>query len=181
VSDHGFKTYRHAIRPNAVLRRKGLLRSAQDCDGWVIPEGGTAMVYVTREDRRDAVLAAMREPLQGVARVMAPEEYAKWGLPVPRPGGRMSDLMLAAEPDYAFEAAIQGDPVSDTAGPSGAHGYLNSDPDMAAILAAWGDGIRRGAHTGPKPNVDLAPTIARLLGLEFSGIEGKPLAEFLTR
>src|SRR5215471_3306740 len=81
VSDHGFKTYRHVIRPNVVLRQKGLVRTQQDCDGWVIPEGGTAMVYITREERRAAVLAAMHEPLKGVARVMEPAEYAKWGLP----------------------------------------------------------------------------------------------------
>jgi predicted AlkP superfamily pyrophosphatase or phosphodiesterase len=179
VSDHGFKTYHHVIHPNAVLRQKGLLRTAQDCDGWVVPEGGTAMVYVTHEEKRDAVLAAMREPMAGVARVIAPDEYAKWGLPAPRPNGRMSDLVLAAEPDYAFDGAVQGDPVSATTGPSGAHGYLNTDPDMDAILAAWGMGIRRGVHTGPKPNVDVAATIARLLGVEFPSIEGKPLTEFL--
>jgi predicted AlkP superfamily pyrophosphatase or phosphodiesterase len=181
VSDHGFKTYRHVVRPNVVLRQKGLLRTQQDCDGWVIPEGGTAMVYVTREERRAAVLAAMRQPLQGVARVMEPAEYAKWGLPAPSPGGRMSDLMLVAEPGYAFEGAVQGDPVSDTPAPSGAHGYLNSDPDMEAILVAWGAGIRSGARTGPKPNVDVAATIARLLGVELPGIAGRPLAEFLNK
>ena len=37
---------------------------------------------------------------------------------------------------------------------------------MNAILVAWGAGIRHG-QTGPKPNVDVAPTIARLLGVEF--------------
>jgi predicted AlkP superfamily pyrophosphatase or phosphodiesterase len=181
VSDHGFATYHHTVRPNAVLKQKGLLRSQQDCDGWVVPEGGTAMVYVTREERRDDVLAAMREPLKGVAHVLTPAVYAKWGLPAPRPNGRMSDLVLVAEPDYAFEGAFAGEAVTDNANPSGAHGYLNSEAAMQAILVAWGDGIRRGVRTGPKPNVDVAPTIARLLGLDFSGVEGKPLTEFLSR
>jgi predicted AlkP superfamily pyrophosphatase or phosphodiesterase len=179
VSDHGFQTYHHAIRPNAVLRQKGLVRSQQDCDGWVIPEGGTAMVYVTREERRAAVLAAMKEPLQGVARVIEPAEYAKWGLPAPRANGRMSDLVLVAQPDYAFEGAITGEAVSDSASPAGAHGYLNSDTGMEAILVGWGAGIRRGARTGSKPNVDVAATIARLLGVELEGIEGRALGEFL--
>ena len=40
VSDHGFKTYHHLIHPNAILRAQGFLRIPQDCDGWVIPEGG---------------------------------------------------------------------------------------------------------------------------------------------
>jgi len=176
VSDHGFKAYHHAIHPNAILRQKGLLRSAQDCDGWVISEGGTAMVYVTHEEKRPEVLAAMREPIPGVSQVIAPEEYAKWGFPAPVHNGRMADLVLAASPDYAFDGVMQGAPVTDTAGPNGAHGYLNTDPDMNAILVAWGAGIRH-VQTGPKPNVDVAPTIARLLGFEFP--KASVLGEFL--
>ena len=120
VSDHGFKTYHHVIHPNALLRQKGLLRSPQDGDGWVIAEGGTAMVYVTREARRKEVLAAFREPLEGVAQTITPDEYAKWGYPAPTRNGRMSDLVLAAAPDYAFDAAIQGETVSTVSSPAGA-------------------------------------------------------------
>jgi predicted AlkP superfamily pyrophosphatase or phosphodiesterase len=181
ISDHGFKTYHHVIRPNALLRAKGLLRSQTDNDGWVIPEGGSAMVYVTREERRKEVLAAFREPIPGVAEVIAPEDYGRWGYPKVTPNGRMSDLVLAAANDYGFEGAINGEVNADVpAGASpGAHGYLNTDPDMNAILVACGAGIRRGARTGIKPNVDIAATIAQLLGVEFKGIEGKPLTEFL--
>jgi predicted AlkP superfamily pyrophosphatase or phosphodiesterase len=176
VSDHGFKAYHHAIHPNAVLRAKGLLRSNQDCDGWVVAEGGTAMVYVTREEKRQQVLAAMRQPLEGVSQVIEPADYAKWGFPAPTRNGRMADLVLAAAPDYAFDGANQGEFVTATAAPGGAHGYLNTDPDMNAILVAWGAGIRHTV-TGPQPNVDVAPTIARLLGFDFP--QAKALDSFL--
>lgn len=176
VSDHGFKTYHHLIQPNAVLRQKGLLRSAQDNDGWVVAEGGTAMVYVTREEKRQEVLAAMREPMIGVSQVIAPDEYAKWGYPAPTHNGRMADLVLAAEPDYSFSGGFQGEALTNTTSPGGSHGYLNSDPDMNAILVAWGAGIRH-TQTGPKPNLDVAPTIAKLLGIEF--LKGSVLADFL--
>jgi len=176
VSDHGFSTFHRLIHPNAVLRQKGLLRSAQDCDGWTVAEGGTAMVYVTREERRQEVLAAFRDPLEGVARVLTPHDYGKWGFPAPTHGGRMSDLVLAAAPDYAFDGAFQGEPVSAARAPGGAHGYLNTEPDMNAILVAWGAGIRE-TRTGPKPNVDVAPTIARLLGVDFS--HASVLSDFL--
>src|SRR4051794_18902405 len=181
VSDHGFKTYHHVIHPNALLRQKGLLRSADDNDGWVISEGGTAMVYVTREERRADVLAAFSAPIPGVSQVIAPEDYAKWGYPKVTPNGRMADLVLAATPDYSFDGAFNGAVNSDSpAGASpGSHGYLNTDPDMDAILVAWGAGIKRGARTAVKPNVDVAATIAKLLGVEMPGIQGKALAEFL--
>ncbi len=181
VSDHGFKTYHHLIRPNALLRQKGLLRSLDDGDAWVIPEGGTAMVYVTREERRAEVLAAFRDPIPGVTQVIAPEDYPKWGYPKVTPNGRMADLVLAAASDYGFDGGLNGDVNTDVpAGASpGNHGYLNTDSDMDAILVAWGAGVKRGARTPIKPNVDVAATIARLLGVEMPGIQGKVLAEFL--
>jgi predicted AlkP superfamily pyrophosphatase or phosphodiesterase len=182
VSDHGFKTYHHVIHPNALLKQKGLLRSADDCDGWVIPEGGSAMVYVTREEKRKEVLDAFRNAsIPGVSELISPENYQKYGYPAPTPGGRMADLVLAAANDYGFDGRVDGDLNTDVpAGSSpGNHGYMNSDPDMNAILVAWGSGIKPGVKTAPKPNVDVAATIARLLDINFTGIQGKPLAEFL--
>jgi hypothetical protein len=124
------------------------------------------MVYVTNEARRKEVLAAFSEPLEGVAQVITPDQYSKWGYPAPARNGRMSDLVLVAAPDYAFDGAIQGEAVTTTASPGGSHGYLNTDPDMNAILVASGAGIRH-VRIGTKPNVDVAPTIARLLELQF--------------
>src|SRR5882724_11636409 len=172
VSDHGFKTYRKLVHPNALLRTKGLLRDANDCDAWTISEGGTAMVYVTRESKRDETMKVMQEAFRGVpgiARVILPSEFEQAGYPKWTAGGRMADLVLAAEPGYGFNAAVAGDVVSDA--PAGAtpgnHGYLNSDPDMTAILVASGAGIRPGTRLGIVPNVNVAPTIARLLGLKW--------------
>jgi predicted AlkP superfamily pyrophosphatase or phosphodiesterase len=181
VSDHGFKAYHHTIRPNALLKEKGLLRTAEDCDGWVIPEGGTAKVYVTREEKRNQVLDAFRAPIPGVAQVIAPADYEKWGFPKVAPNGRMSDLVLVAANDYAFDGGVEGPVNADVPGNGirGAHGYPNTDPELQAILVAWGAGIKAGVKTAPKPNVDVAATIAQLLGVEFQAIQGKPLTEFL--
>jgi predicted AlkP superfamily pyrophosphatase or phosphodiesterase len=181
VSDHGFKTYHHLIHPNALLKQKGLLRSADDNDGWVIPEGGTAHVYVTREEKRKEVLDAFRTAIPGVSQVIPSEEFAKWGYPKVTPNGRMADLVLAAANDYAFDGSFAGEMNSDVPAGSarGAHGYLNTDPDMRAILVAWGAGIKRGAKSPAKPNVDVAATIAKLLGVEVKGMDGKVLSEFL--
>jgi predicted AlkP superfamily pyrophosphatase or phosphodiesterase len=177
VSDHGFKSYQHLIRPNALLRQKGLLRDVDgqvDCDSWVVTEGGTAMVYVTRESARAATLKLFSEAagtVPGIAKVILPSDYAAYGYPQVTPQGRMADMVLAAVPGYAFDGNSKGETVVDV--PAGAnlgnHGYLNSDPDMTAILVVWGAGIQPGSHTGVVPNVDLAPTIARLLKLPFPG------------
>jgi predicted AlkP superfamily pyrophosphatase or phosphodiesterase len=180
VSDHGFRTFGKLIHPNAVLRAKGLLRDAADCDAWAISEGGTAMLYVTRESKRSEILNTMREAFRGVpgiARVISLAEFESAGYPKWTPGGRMADLVLAAEPGYSFDAVISGEAV--TAVPAGsnpgAHGYLNSDPDMQEILVAWGAGVRPGTKLGIVPNVNVAPTIAKLLRLTWPADRGRPL------
>jgi predicted AlkP superfamily pyrophosphatase or phosphodiesterase len=182
VSDHGFKSYNKLIHPNAVLRAKGLIRGQDngiECDAWTIPEGGSAMVYVTRGDGRP--LQDVFRGVPGISKIILPAEYETYGYPKPARGGRMSDMVLAAEPGYAFDGITTGDPVTDVPPGTlrGAHGYLNSDKDMNAILIAAGAGIRRGARLGVVPNVNVAPTIAELLGLRLPGIQGMPLREML--
>jgi predicted AlkP superfamily pyrophosphatase or phosphodiesterase len=184
VSDHGFRTYNKVIHPNAVLHAKGLLRDAGDCDAWAIPEGGTAMVYITRESKRAEAMKAVQEAFRsvpGVARIIPPEEFEQAGYPKWTAGGRMADLVLAAEVGYSFDGAIAGDPVSNVlAGATpGSHGYLNSDRDMSALLVAAGAGIRPGTRLGVVPNVNVAPTIARLLGLKWPADRGEAIEELL--
>ena len=52
------------------------------------------------------------------------------------------------------------------------HGYLNSDPKMQAIFIAWGAGIPRGIRLGKISNLDVAPTIAAILGIELKTAKG---------
>lgn len=182
VADHGFKTYRREIQPNVLLRRAGRLRSNQDCDAWTIPEGGTSMVYITRAARRAELAATLPElfaSLEGVARVIRPPEFGALGYPPPNE--RMSDFVLAAREGYAFTGGSEGEVVRDVpAGATpGAHGYLNSDPDMNALFVAAGAGIRKGAKLGTIRNTAIAPAIARLLGVALPEASDSALAAIL--
>ena len=189
VSDHGFKTYQHLIRPNALLRQQGLLRDRDgqvDCDAWVVAEGGTAMAYVIRESARDTalkLLTGMAGTVPGIDKVILPSSYAEYGYPKVTPQGRMADLVLAAGPGYAFDGNTKGETSVDVPAGStpGNHGYLNSDSDMNAILVAWGAGIQPGSHVGLVPNVNVAPTIAQLLKLNFPGTQGSVLGDLLKK
>jgi hypothetical protein len=93
----------------------------------------------------------------------------------------MADLVLFAEDRFAFDSATDGEVVTSVPAGStpGAHGYLNTEPAMNAVFVASGPGIRRGAKLGSIRNLDVAPTIAKLLGLKMNNIEGKPLTEAL--
>ena len=187
VSDHGFKSATRSIRPNVALREQGLLKAQGgkiECDAYVIPEGGTAMVYVTDPANRARLVPQLIEifrNLEGVDRVIEPRDYAGLGFPDPATNPQMSDLVLAAKSGYAFAGAYDGNAVVDLApgGSPGSHGYLASDPDMDAILLAWGYGIRPGVTLERIQNVDVAPTVAALLGLKMKGVVGRELREIL--
>ncbi|MEO8428384.1 MAG: hypothetical protein ABI651_14840 [Verrucomicrobiota bacterium] len=62
----------------------------------------------------------------------------------------------------------------------GYHGFLASDPKMNAVFIASGRGIKPGAKIGMVDNIDVAPTIAHLLGQPFSGAQGKVISEILS-
>jgi len=187
VSDHGFKATKRSIRPNAVLAKEGYIKleggKITSATASIVPEGGTAMVYL----RTPEALAAKDKikflfgSLEGVDRVIEPFDFPALGMPMPKDNPQMADLLLVAKPGYGFAGLAEGEPVVDvTEGITiGHHGYLADDPDMNAIFIAWGRGIRKGVRIDTLKNVDVAPTVAALLGLTLEGVDGKAVSAIL--
>lgn len=187
VSDHGFKTYQHLIRLNALLRKQNFVRGPDgqiDCDAWVVAEGGTAMVYITRNEKKSELIAELGRQfsgIEGVARVITPSEYEQSGYPSPKANEHMADLVVAAANGYSFDNATQGEVVVkiEPSSTPGSHGYLNTDAAMNGIFIAWGSGIKSGTDLGAINNTDVAPTIARLMQLKLNGASGHALVKAL--
>jgi predicted AlkP superfamily pyrophosphatase or phosphodiesterase len=171
TADHGFKVVKRQIHPLVLVKQ----------DAQVIPEGGTAMVYLNGR-KTAAEIESMLQGVEGIERIVRPSEYAALGMPDPAKNPRMADLILAAKDGYSFAAGDQGDVVTNAAvGSLGAHGYLTSDPEMNAIFIAWGRGIKPKTHIAELHNVDIAPTIAALLGLTMKNITGSPVSSILAK
>jgi predicted AlkP superfamily pyrophosphatase or phosphodiesterase len=49
---------------------------------------------------------------------------------------------------------------------SGAHGFDPELPEMGAMMLAMGRGVPTHSHIGTVPMIDVAPTVARLLGID---------------
>ena len=186
VSDHGFRSYKNRIQPNALLRKNGLLSGNGDKtkgEAWVMPEGGSAMVYVMDAARRSELLPKLRTTFtgaEGIEGVYGAESFEKLGLPTPMQSDQAPDLVLAAKPGYMFSNESEGAPVTHEPG-GGTHGYLNTDPQMQAIFIAWGAGIPRGTQLGNISNLDVAPTIAALLGIKMNGAKGIAIEKIIKR
>ena len=113
---------------------------------------------------------------EGVEGVYGVEDLAKLGLPTPTQSDQAPDLVLAAASDYMFGNDLEGDLIAHVS-PAGTHGYLNSDPKMQAIFIAWGAGVAKGIQLGEISNLDVAPTVAALLGVEMKRAKGHAIEQ----
>jgi predicted AlkP superfamily pyrophosphatase or phosphodiesterase len=91
-------------------------------------------------------------------------------------------MMLFAKEGWAFgDTAAGALPFVKKPERSGTHGHDPNIPDLHATFVSWGAGIKPGATLGEINNVDVAPTIAKILGLDMPGVDGKPLTEILAK
>jgi predicted AlkP superfamily pyrophosphatase or phosphodiesterase len=191
VADHGFEKALKVVNPNMLLRKAGLLEATSvgqivRARAQIISEGGTALVYLTNPQTHKEDAAKVREILrdqEGIEEIIEPERFAELGYPDPERNPQMAQMVLAAKPGYAFSNSALGDEwiteVTLEQGNQGYHGYLASNPKMNAVFVAAGRGIKKGAQIGVIENIHVAPTIARLLGVELPGARGKVLGEIL--
>ena len=189
VSDHGFKTVKRQIRPNAIFAKEGLLKAdggkVASAQVYSVPEGGSALVYVTVPDESGALLAKAKAVLagvEGIDRVVEAPEFSKYGLPAPTATGQMGALMLTARDGYAFTADSAEPAVVDAPdGGLGSHGYVASDPDLQALFIASGRNIKPGVTLDAVSNLNLTPTIARLLDLRMPDATERVLTEIFVK
>lgn len=112
--------------------------------------------------------------------MLTPTEAAKDGWPTPAETSQAPDLLLYAANGFAFAGDSSDEAITKTK-EVGAHGYPNTEKLMKEIFIAWGPGVAKKGEIGEFDNVDVAPTIARLLNLRMSDIEGKALTEILAK
>jgi predicted AlkP superfamily pyrophosphatase or phosphodiesterase len=142
------------------------------------------MVYLTDPATaprdREAVIRLFRDA-EGIATIIEPKDYARYHLPQPADNQAMGDLVLAAEEGYAFSLDATGDAlvVANSNPTADAHGFHSTEPKMNAIFVAAGAGIKVGTKVPIIDNIDVAPTIARLLGVSLKNASGRVLQEIL--
>jgi predicted AlkP superfamily pyrophosphatase or phosphodiesterase len=185
--DHGFFPVEKDVRPNVVLRKLGLLGKDDSPAGgraaYCLSQGGGCAVYVLDPTRRDAILKQLKSELaklEGVQSVLDADRFTKLGQPTPDRDPRGADLWLSAKSGYSFGDSATGDEVvvpRKTIG--GTHGYLPDQADMLAACVVWGPSVKPGTDLGKVNMLDIAPTIAELLGVKLPTADGQPLKKVL--
>jgi arylsulfatase A-like enzyme len=188
VSDHGFAPFNHLIRTGVLLRALGL--SETDARGktvrWraqVSTAGGTAGIILhpeaTDDDRRkvdDALNLLSANPAYGIRKIF--REQAS-----PATGGEPgASAILEAAPGFSFQGGeTQGlvSPLEEGRRSAGSHGYDPRRPEMRAAFVMRGPNVIRGKKLGLVRLADVAPTVAKVLGIDMGPgkIEGRVLTE----
>ncbi|WP_165072876.1 alkaline phosphatase family protein [Paludisphaera rhizosphaerae] len=187
VADHGFIAVTKTLRPNAILRKEGLLTVADgkvaSARAFVVPEGGIGMVYLTDPATRDEdrkTIHRLFDNAEGVVAVIDSADFPRYGLPKPEDHLGMSDVIIAVKDGYAVGGAFTGDDLLQSHEQKGTHGFLSTEPKMNALFVASGVGIKPGARLPFVENIDIAATAAYLLGAPLDKPTGRVLTEILT-
>ena len=178
VGDHGFASITRNVSPNTILRDAGLLEEEGGrVTSWralVRSSGGSAGVYVKDPADTDRV----RQALLAAASVDGEVQYTL----IERP--RLDRLGYNPDATFALEPA-DGVAFTERLGHStptvlGNHGQLPTREGLATGFIAEGAGVRTGVTIPRMRLVDVAPTVAAMLGLDLDGVDGRILGEMLS-
>ncbi len=169
VSDHG------ATETGAYLDLRGALAD-RDISARVLGSP-VAHVFLDNPQQLEAAKAAILSlgPVQVHQGSQLPDELRM------RHPTRTGDLVVVTEPPYvlARPGGLKGALVAVLSAfgwAFGGHGYDPSLPDMGAVFMAMGRGVEPGYELARVHQIDVAPTVASLLGIDPPRqAEGRPV------
>jgi predicted AlkP superfamily pyrophosphatase or phosphodiesterase len=184
VGDHGFSTIHTVMRPNMLIRNVPSL---------FIAAGGSAFLYRyanTKKSDEPIIIKAVIDNLNKLPkdkrysfRIIDRKELDQMGADsgailalTATPGTVFSGAVTKAKAtNYGPGTRVQNNPLEGVFIPTtgGHHGYDPNIPDMHTGFIAYGAGITKGGHIQEMRVVDIAPLIAKLLGIEFKTPDGK--------
>lgn len=187
VSDHGMAKVEHEFHPNVVLRRKSLLKTDESgkITSWrAVAQalGGAAAIFL--ENPQDEVTA--REVEAAFREIHEQTSSPIWRIVTRRDTIRLGAdprafLYLDAAPGFTMSDSAENGSVSKVGPETGraVGGYLPQRLEMRAAFVAFGHGIKPKSQLEYVRLIDVAPTVARLLGFELRATRGRILTEIL--
>jgi predicted AlkP superfamily pyrophosphatase or phosphodiesterase len=179
VSDHGFAATTRQVNLGKAFAEAGLVTldgqgkvTAWEAMPW--NTGGSAIIMLARPDdmalkaKVAALLAKLAaDPASGIAKVID-----KAGIEA-RGGAREAsfwvDFKIGTYAGSSFTGALVVPSKN-----KGTHGYFPEDKEMRATFLIMGPTVKK-ANLGEIDMRDIAPTLAKILGVPLPGAAGKPL------
>ncbi|HSU97692.1 MAG TPA: ectonucleotide pyrophosphatase/phosphodiesterase [Gemmatimonadaceae bacterium] len=178
VSDHGFLRDSLLVNPMVALRDAGLIKTNPagklvDWKVFINNEGGSAFLEARNPNDTASIAKAteiMRklaaDPANGIAKIDAPEDLKAMH------SNPTAFLALEAARGFAIGSELEG-PIVTPSTTLGKHGYNPDIPELRPAMILSGAGVypcqlREGVRI-----VDVAPTVAALLGVSMHGVAGR--------
>lgn len=200
TADHGMAPVHTTVYVNTILQRAGLLSldrrnyvDVKRTKAFAVASAGSTHIYINLKDHEiDGILppeeyssvqaqivAALRQlndPVTGepvFTRVLTRQELDELHLDHPNAG----DVFAQAAPGYNLDDYRGKGIIFEPSTILGSHGYDRALPEMGALFIAAGQGIPESGNMIPTLKiVDIAPTLAALLGFEpAAGVSGSPI------
>ncbi|QHQ63328.1 alkaline phosphatase family protein [Anaerocolumna sedimenticola] len=183
VGDHGQINVRYKIKLNPLLKESGLIYEENGEMKWrayIQNAGGAAYLHLKEKDSEAELLAlnilkkAITDENYGIERLYTGKELAGFHVD---PSVR---YMLEAKAGYCFDDSLDGPVVTDLKEQGikyATHGFSPDKPDYKCNLVIAGDCIKSEFQLGEVQMVDIAPTMAKILGIDFNNCDGRSLDE----
>ncbi|WP_026394214.1 alkaline phosphatase family protein [Acetobacterium malicum] len=183
VGDHGQINVRYKVKLNQLFKEKGLIFEENGTMQWrayLQSAGGAAYLHLRENDSEAEQIAltvlnqAISEDCFGIERLYSQAELAQYHTEA------SIAYMLEAKAGYCFEDDLEGSviaPVEASQDELATHGYLPDKPGYRCVFVASGAGIKNNFQLGEIQMVDIAPTMASILGIDFYDCDGRPLQE----
>jgi len=183
VGDHGQINVRYKVKLNQLLKEKGLIYEENGEMKWkayIQNAGGAAYLHLKENDSEVEQLAldilnkAIADDCFGIERLYTRKELDD------RHVASSIRFMLEAKAGYCFDDSLEGPVVIDLEEHGikyATHGYSPDKLGYKCILVVSGDCIKNEYQLGEIQMVDIAPTMANILGIDFFNCDGRPLKE----
>ena len=180
VSDHGFMATRQQLQPNARFKQKGYFDVGEDgaiseWRAYFLSSGGSGYVYVKdpanvtlKADVRATLEALKADPANGIDTIWDADDLKR--------AGAHPEASFGIDMRDGFTTGGAFDILLKTAGSRGGHGFAPSRPALHASLILSGPPAKGVGSLGVVRMTQIAPTLARWLGVQLSPQADQPLA-----
>ena len=180
VSDHGTIDNKYDIKPNIVFVENDLIKLDEngklvDWEAWCQRSGGTGQIRLKDKENKEIrakVESILNELLNdensGISEVITGEEANKT-----RRGFPDADYVIISKAGYEVREDAVGKYLDSNTAQKAQHGYCENLKDMRASFYIEGINIDKNKDIEELDLVDIAPTLANIMGFEISTAEGK--------
>ena len=161
VGDHGFSDTHNVLHPNFWLKQNNI-------EGKFETAGGSAFLYlkdISQLSKVKSILSVVQEQHKNLFSIYDRKKLDEMG------ADSNATLALSAFPGTIFSST--GDTIELTPTKGGFHGYDPNLKEMYTGFIAAGPKINKGKEIDELCVTDIAPLIAKLLGIDFKCPDGK--------